>query len=185
MADAMPAPPPGLRPMRPIQRVPFVEEQLPLVGPPLTDPNDQHFTSTAAAAAPSSAAAPAPSGPPLQPVADRYVDPTLSNADRVAGIGQSHPAEDAEVRNFLGETAKDKIPEEAVAQGILEPGLKAAGIEQGAAKIGLGGALEALGVGAAGLVGGALAGVFMGSKPLNEGEDEALRKMHESDPAGQ
>jgi hypothetical protein len=167
--------------MRPIQRVPFVEETLPLVGPPLPDPNDQ-ASAAPAAASPSAAAPPAASAasasPLLQTVA--YHDPMLDIADRVAGIGQSHPAEDAQVREAVTDFVKEEAPKEAVVQGGLEPALKAAGIEQGAAKIGLGGTLEALGVGAAGLVGGVIAGVLW-PKPLNEGEDEALRRMHEHD----
>lgn len=270
MADA---PPPNLRPIRPIKRVPFVEEVLPLLGPALADPNDQtHAAAPAASAAPAAtpsfvtsptstpslvskvaSAAPgvaafasAPSAasalgaitpalgrvsPALSkiasaaPTVEALIEkpslatalgaaaPTLSSAapniaqyanpllqtiashdlnapygamlDRNEGIGQPHPKEDAEVREFLKDTAKEKVPELAVSEGILKPLLERAGIEGAAARIGLGGALETLAVGAAGLVGGVVAGVFMNSKPLNVGEDEAVRQMHEKDPAWQ
>jgi len=285
MANAQPAPPSGLRPMRPIKRVPFVEEDLPLTGPALLDPNDQSaaaapapaaassfvtsaapmpsltgggarvpsFASTLASAAPNVAAlvsshsaasalgavapalgalAPALGGaasavseiaaeapaaaaflsapsaatalgvvspalnavpnvaqyanPLLQTVADHDLNPPFgAMADRIAGIGQPHPGEVAETKGAVGEFLKDKVPEETVAEGVLKPLLTKLGIEKGVANIGLTGALEALGVGAAGLVGGVAAGVFMNSKPTNEGESEALRAMHEKDPAWQ
>ena len=224
MANAQPAPPPDLRPMRPIQRVPFVEEVLPLVGPALADPNDHplastppaaasaaastpaaatpsfvtsaaplltapagsvpSFASTLATAAPSAAAlaslpsfatavgvaapalnavapalgaagsvvskiasevpaaeallaspsaatalgaaAPALSAiapnvaqyanPLLQNVA--YQDPTLTNADRVAGIGQSHPTEDAQVSGMLQNMAVDTGLKQVLSRSI-------------------------------------------------------------------
>lgn len=270
MPNAQPAPPPDLRPMRPIQRVPFVEETLPLVGPPLTDPNDQAFaapaappaaaaatlpfaatppfaasaasapsvvsaiTSAAPAAAalaaapsvagalgviapalnavapalgsaapvvseiasvapaaeslissPSAAAALGAASPVLSAVAPnaaQYANPLLQTvashdlnppfgamADRAAGIGQSHPAEDAEGRKFLREEGSAKVIEEGVNHFVLEPALKAAGVAAGVAGLGA----------------GVLGGVFMGSKPLNEGEGEALRRMHEREAAGQ
>ena len=270
MANAQPSP--NLRPMRPIQRVPFVEEALPLVGPPLKDPNDQAFatasagvapsaatpsfvttpsaatpsfvpsaasapslTSTLASAAPAAAAlasapsaagalgavapilgsvAPALGGaapivsevasvapaaealisspsaatalgaaaPALGAVAPNiaqyanpliqniaYQDPTLTNADRVAGIGQSHPAEDAAVRDML----KNNLPAQALKMGlnrfIIRPALVAAGVAAGAASV----------------TAGAIAGAFIPSTPLNKGEAEAVRRMHEQDPAWQ
>lgn len=271
MANAQPAPPSNLRPMRPIQRVPFVEENLPLTGPPLTDPNDQASAaaSSARAAASPSVAAPsamsalgaaapilgavapalggvapvvsriasavpsvealisspsaagvlnvvapalggavpalsgiasavpageaflsapsaatalgaaAPALSAVAPGAAQYANPLLQTiashdlnppfgdmADRAAGIGQSHPQEDAAVRNFLNNNVPEQALKLAMNTLVIRPALVAVGA---AATV-------------AGVAGGAIAGVFLPSTPLNVGESEQLRQLRESAP---
>lgn len=173
MANAQPAP--NLRPMRPIQRVPFVEENLPLVGPPLTDPNDKTFAATPAAAASASA------DPLVQTVASHDLNPPFgAMADRAAGIGQSHPAEEARIRGAVRDFAETAAEKAAAARLAVIPALKSLG----AAASELAG-LPALGAGAAKALGNGLAGVVIPSTPLNKGEDELVRQMHERDPAWQ
>jgi len=117
MADA---PPPNLRPMRPIKRVPFVEEMMPLLGPALADPNDQ-----ARAAAPAASAAPAatPSFVTSPTAAPSLTSKLASAVSGAAALASAIPGASAVAAAVPGVAAFAAAPSAASALGAITPAL--------------------------------------------------------------